>query len=377
METNKKPTVCLGIICKNEEKTIDPFLENVYKYIDYWIVYDMGSIDSTNKIITDFFERKNINGELCKYEQQSIAVVKTLMFERCYKKTDYVLHLETDMELVGEINIMNIEYKNYIGLLCKYIKDEIINKKMLFYNNNLRWVCNGQKNNIICIDNINFLKTEFLNNDDFYIRKFKNSEEKLLEENQDLIMQYKKTIIDSNSTVNDLYCYNIAMNYFDLNDYNTALEWLSLYSKQQKNITEELYVVYLKIIECMICLNYTTYKIVKTASRAILLFPDRGDHFYILALFFIDICNYDMAYYCFSKIKNIKLSEIIAKYNLNIMSNAYGNKINYLYAVACINTKRKEEAINLLKDLLNDNSISLDIKKKAKDLNILLENNNI
>ena len=78
MEKNKKPSVCLGIICKNEEKTIEMFLEKIYKYIDYWIVCDIGSTDSTNNIITDFFKSKNIKGELCKDEQPHIEFIKNL-----------------------------------------------------------------------------------------------------------------------------------------------------------------------------------------------------------------------------------------------------------------------------------------------------------
>jgi hypothetical protein len=132
-------------------------------------------------------------------------------------------------------------------------------------------------------------------------------------------------------------------------------------------------VAYLKIVECMICLNYSTYKIVTTVSKAVLLSPERSEHFYILGLYFIDICNYDMAYYCFYKIKNNQLGEILNKFESNIMINAYGNNINYLLAVSSMNTNRNEEATCIFKELLIDETISSLLKLKINDqLKLLL-----
>ena len=44
---SSKPRLCFGSMCKNEEHVILDTLNSVYKYIDYWVICDTGSSDST------------------------------------------------------------------------------------------------------------------------------------------------------------------------------------------------------------------------------------------------------------------------------------------------------------------------------------------
>ena len=60
----QKPTICLAIICKNEEHCILKALESAYKYIDYWVICDTGSTDNTVSLIKNFFKEKQINVEI-------------------------------------------------------------------------------------------------------------------------------------------------------------------------------------------------------------------------------------------------------------------------------------------------------------------------
>ena len=41
-----------------------PFIDSVYKIIDYWVIVDTGSTDNTKEIIKNYFNDKNISGEL-------------------------------------------------------------------------------------------------------------------------------------------------------------------------------------------------------------------------------------------------------------------------------------------------------------------------
>jgi hypothetical protein len=376
MDLNKNPTICLALlVCKNEDKKILTYLENTCKYINYWVISNTGLKDSTCVEIIEFFKTRNIKGEFFNDEWKSIEFNKTLLFKRCYKKTDFVLHFGMNMELVGKLDLINVAYNNYISISCKNVKDEIINNEVILFNNNYKWLCSGPKsNNIFCLDNINLLKPYLIYSNEFYLLKHQETEEELANETKLLEILYQSTIIENDYNVNLQHMYNLAMNYFELKDYNSSLIWLTLYSNNKNTQKEELYVVYLKMIECLIVLNYNTKKIVETAARSILLFNDRSESFYLLAIYFMDLYNFDMAYYCFHKIKGNRLHNVVNKFNLNIIQNAYGYNINYNLAITCVKTNRKNEAINLLNELIKDESINNENKiKVSNELNALLE----
>ena len=62
----KTPTICLNMIVRNESHIIENTLEKLYKKINfsYWVICDTGSTDNTPNIITEFFKKKGIKGEV-------------------------------------------------------------------------------------------------------------------------------------------------------------------------------------------------------------------------------------------------------------------------------------------------------------------------
>ena len=105
--TEKKATMCLNMIVKNESHIIENTLEKLCKKIkfDYWVICDTGSTDNTPQIITDFFEKKGIKGELFYDEWENFAHNRTLALERAYQKTYLLLVFDADDEIVGDIQI--------------------------------------------------------------------------------------------------------------------------------------------------------------------------------------------------------------------------------------------------------------------------------
>ncbi len=59
-------TICLNMIVKNEAHIIIQTLDNISSYFNfsYWVIGDNGSTDGTQKLIKDYFKKKNIKGEL-------------------------------------------------------------------------------------------------------------------------------------------------------------------------------------------------------------------------------------------------------------------------------------------------------------------------
>ena len=119
--TEKLPTICLNMIVKDESHIILTTLEKLCNKIkfDYWVICDTGSSDNTPKLITDFFEKKGIKGELFYDEWTNFAHNRTLALERAYTKTDLLLVFDADDELVGDIEmpfeVLFDEYQFYFG----------------------------------------------------------------------------------------------------------------------------------------------------------------------------------------------------------------------------------------------------------------------
>ena len=59
-------TICLNMIVKNESAIIEQTLSNLLSKIkiDYYVISDTGSTDNTKQIIKNFFDSKNILGEI-------------------------------------------------------------------------------------------------------------------------------------------------------------------------------------------------------------------------------------------------------------------------------------------------------------------------
>src|SRR5438105_1336932 len=60
----KRKTVCVNMIVKNEKDVITRCLGSVLPIIDYWVIVDTGSTDGTQKIIKDFMKENKVKGEL-------------------------------------------------------------------------------------------------------------------------------------------------------------------------------------------------------------------------------------------------------------------------------------------------------------------------
>ena len=102
-------TLSLCMIVKNESNVILECLESVYKYIDYWVISDTGSDDGTPEIILDFFNKKNIKGELHHDVWQDFGHNRTLALQKCLGRTTYAFMMDADDILVGKLQLPDNE----------------------------------------------------------------------------------------------------------------------------------------------------------------------------------------------------------------------------------------------------------------------------
>ena len=134
------PTICLNMIVKNESHIIKNTLENLCNKIhfSYWVICDTGSTDNTQQIIRDFFNEKNIPGELHNNEWKNFAYNRNIALNEAFDKTDLLLVFDADDEIQG--NIIMPKMVNSDGYSLNFgNSDGISYQRILLVNNKIRW----------------------------------------------------------------------------------------------------------------------------------------------------------------------------------------------------------------------------------------------
>lgn len=142
VQAQAKKTICLGMIVKNEAHLILNTLKQLTSYIpfDYWVINDNGSTDGTQDIIRNFFKEKNIQGELDETLWRDFAYNRTIVFERAYKKTDYIFVWDADDVITGNFIFPSndlLTYDQYYFIFGN--SNGLRYRRSQLFNNHLRW----------------------------------------------------------------------------------------------------------------------------------------------------------------------------------------------------------------------------------------------
>ena len=354
---NTIPTLCFITMCKNEEHCIQQTLESVYKHIDYWVVCDTGSTDKTCEIVTNFFKEKNIPGELFVDEWIGFDKNKTLMFERAYKKTDYVLHLDADDFFVGD-------FKKELISQAKSDKFDFKTKRgnsqfttSYLYNNSLQWVYAGVAHNIIvCLNKSNIIESKiFVSQDgdgELYVDANERGSRKLdpnkyLKDALRLKDQFFETLYDDPYGLTNRSVFYTAQSYYDSKMFKEAYQWYNLYTKLKDTWVEEEFESQMRIGRCMIELKFHVDKVINQFERAIQIFPDRAEPYYAVGKFLNVEPHNELAYKYLKEAKNKNVEEVLKKYRLFVNIFVYGKYVNDELSVACYWTNRGNEGFKL------------------------------
>ena len=133
-----KQTICLTMIVKDESHIIRDTLTKLLAkiQIDYWVICDTGSSDTTKQIITEFFAERGISGELVDSPWVNFAHNRTVAFQNAYKKSDYVFVWDADDEIIGNLELptpLTADwYKFQFGSGTTYVRPQL-------FKNTLKW----------------------------------------------------------------------------------------------------------------------------------------------------------------------------------------------------------------------------------------------
>ena len=355
----KNPKICFALVCKNEEKCILTALESVYKFINYWVICDTGSTDKTCELIENFFKEKKIPGELFHNGWVNFGHNKTILFDRCYKKADYILHFDADDYFVGDLKFIGGKTQYYINVK----KVDINYPCLLLFDCNYKWkFCGVAHTTIKCLDNDD-LTTGYLISDDFYMYSTPDTgarsfdPEKYNKDAKKLKQQFFDTLIFDPDNLNTRSIFYTAQSYKDYGNLEESAKWYNLYLKIKDTWIEEQYICYLNLGNIYKTLKYDFKLIEKTYLSAIELINDRAEAYYNLGILYNQTNNQEYAYKLLLKAKNIKFDEVAKKYILFLDKKCYENYILDELSVACYWTNKTEEGIKYLSQIIDDQKL--------------------
>ena len=255
-------TICLNMIVKNEAEIIEETLINLWSYINFdtYIIADTGSTDNTKQIIKNFFDSKNIKGEILDHTWSDFGTNRTLALNGAYNKSDYLLifdaddkiidGIEADDKIVVDIDANKIiidtnnkdtnKIKKFINTLTKQtvfdknfdsysfkFGPNVIYYRPLLINNRKKWKFVGVLHEyLVCIDKISIPSLE-LTNGNYHIlsgrsgNRSKNSNKYL----DDANILAKAFNIETDNGLKNRYAFYCAQSYKDCSQYDKSIDW--------------------------------------------------------------------------------------------------------------------------------------------------------
>ena len=227
-EIEKKQTICLNMIVKNEADIIVDTFNNILSYVnlDYWVISDTGSNDNTKEVIINYFKEKGINGELVEHEWHDFGYNRSKALECAYNKTDYLLIFDADDRFYGTFKLPDVLCADNYHL--KFGKGFEYNRPLLI-NNRKQWCFRGVLHEYLSALNDNTYRSSDNIVGDYYVDsgKFGNRSKnpnKALDDANILKEAYEKELINPTGLANR-YAFYCAQSYKDCNENIKSIEW--------------------------------------------------------------------------------------------------------------------------------------------------------
>jgi tetratricopeptide (TPR) repeat protein len=360
------------MIVKDEAHVIKETLENIYKYIDYYVINDTGSTDGTQKIIKEFFDSKGIKGEIidhefrtCKchgpeYKKYSFFHFgwnRSYALDLCKGKSEYIWVFDADDLVVGDLKIPELKADSY---MLTYGKGFTYQRVQIFKNDpSYRWKYMEALHEYPTCDKKNFTKAQITGNyyvdsrrlgarnkdSQKYLRDAKVFEELLLE--------------NPDNERNAFYC---AQSYFDYRDFPNAIKWYKKRVEMGRWFEEVFYSLY-RIAQAMEELKYPWKDIEEAYMKAHTFCKIRAEPLYNIAKHYRLAGDFQTGYKISKKASYIPYPE---KCVLFIYRDMYEYRILDEVAVNAFYLGKYHESYSISKKLLDSGVVPESEIKRIK-----------
>lgn len=285
-DPNTLPKICLNMIVKDEEHCVVETLESVYKYIDYYIIVDTGSTDNTKKVIKEFFDSKNIKGEIHDVPWRDFGYNRSKALEYCAGKCKYAWMIDADDLVHGELKFpdkMELDgYNLCFGTGFVYWRCQVFRMDKPGIHGGPRWKYEGVLHEYPKAM-LKMAKTTYLKGNYFLESRRMGARSKVSDKYRRDAEIFEKRLQEEGE--NERYRFYLAQSYYDCQEYEKALE------NYQKRIDlggwkEELYFSQYRIAICKARLGANVLEVVNAFMNSTLLHPGRAEPYYEIARIF-------------------------------------------------------------------------------------------
>lgn len=378
MNKMKKHKMCLNMIVKNEAHVIEETLECMTPYIDYYVINDTGSTDTTIEVIKNFFKKKGIEGEIISHSFKTCECHPEKRFKEkkyfhfgwnrsyalnlCRGKSDYIWVIDADDVIVGNLQLpkkltadaYNLNY----GTGFVYMRTQIFKNDI-----KLGWKYEGTLHEFPS-SKINSTKEDIIG--DYYIDSRRLGDrskdpKKYLND----ALNFEEELMREPS--NERYWFYMAQSYYDSGDYYNSMR---AYKKRitMKKWYEEVYYSYWKVIECLICLKANWPEIEEACMNTYNYCADnkhqlRAEPLHKIAEHYMIEKNYQKAYDFLKRANEIKYPD---KASLFVFKSVYDYEVKDKLAVCAFELGKYLEAYETSWLLYNSSVLPDDIKERIK-----------
>ena len=240
-----KAKLGLCMIVKDEEHCIERCLESIYKHIDYWLICDTGSTDTTKEVIQNFFDKKKIPGEIIDIPWEGFGASRSKALELAKEKMEYAWMIDADDSVDGNPVIPKTMTADAYTLRIK--RGDFTWYRNHIFNLELNWRYEGVLHEYATCDkgaDIMALQLEGKYHIEARTEGGRNvditGQEKYLKDAEVLIDALTNENSPHYEPTNVRYLFYLAQSYFDAGEPELAKEWY-LKRAQQGGWEEEVF----------------------------------------------------------------------------------------------------------------------------------------
>jgi len=289
--------ICLNMIVKNESKNLRRLFDSLHEFIDYFVISDTGSNDSTIETVEELSAFYKIPGKVVKHNWVDFAHNRNLALHAAIDARSAGLHncswlmiIDADEELkviskiwTNELNPGNsyTAYKKLGGLSFKHI--------FLLWIDGQKWQWQGKVHNYISNENVDHRKI-FTNG--LYIfchqsegaksHRFRNDLEKGFYDVEQLLEELGSAQINGNN-VHRYFQLGYALK--DINELQKAIFYFKLIADCENASINYRYISSVFAAKYLLVLNETGADIEMYLQKAIKLNQNRKEAYYYLAIY--------------------------------------------------------------------------------------------